>query len=192
MNTLDLGSWCILRMASADTVRLVEALDGIGLGVWTPIERKVIRRPRRRASPDKAVPMMPSYAFGHVDDLNELLCLSRSFMPDHPPFSVMHHRGGIPLIADDELVPLREEEGRLHTVFERFRRKGQKGPSYAKGTHVRLTEGPFEGLPGIVEGEQGQFTLVSFSGFHRPLKISSLLLIGDMAEVDLPCARHAA
>lgn len=186
--TLDLGSWCILRMASADTLRLVEALERLGFEAWTPTERKFARIPRRKARRDKSCALMPSYAFGHVRDLNQLLHHSMLPTRDHPAFSVLRHRGGVPLIADEELAALREEEARLFGVFERLKRRGQKGPSFARGAGVRLTEGPFAGLSGIVEGAQGQYTLVSFAGFHKPLKISSLLLLPDSANEDgKPC-----
>ena len=180
MNTmLDLGSWCILRMAGGDTLRLVNALALLGIEVWTPTERRFARVPRKKSRRDKVSAIMPSYAFGHVRDLDQLL--HRSAIPgrDHPQFSVMRHRGGVPLIADDELDALRSEEARLHGIFERLKRRGVKAPSLPRGTPVQLSEGPFAGLSGIVEGDQGQYTLVSFAGFHKPLKISSLLLLPD-------------
>jgi transcriptional antiterminator NusG len=98
---------------------------------------------------------------------------------EHPRFSVLTERGAIPLIADAELGALRAEEERLGRVFDKSKRKGQRGPVFGQGQAVKITEGGFAGLSGIVEDQQGNFTLVSFNGFHAPIKVSSLLLLSD-------------
>lgn len=179
---LDLGSWCILRMASADTLRVFKSLSDAGLGVWTPIERKIGRMPRTRTQFDKEAPLMPSYVFGRVEHISELLRLAMIPNRQHPRFSVFRYRDGIPLIADDELECLREAEGHKRRVFEKWRRRGTKGPKLNPGDVVRMTEGAFAGLSGIVEDTQGQFTLVSIDGFHKPIKVASLLLAGSVAQ----------
>lgn len=178
-DTLDLGSWCILRMASADTLRVAKSLSDAGLEVWTPVERRLSRLPRRKARVDRECALMPSYGFGRVEHIDELLRAAMMPNRQHPAFSVFHHRGGIPLIAESELSALRDEEGRRGRVFDRLRRRGQRGAVFDPGAAVKITEGGFAGLSGIVEGAQGQYTLVSFEGFHKPIKVSSLLLLSD-------------
>src|SRR5690606_2863879 len=111
---LDLGSWCILRTASGDTLKLVDSLTVAGLNVWTPVERKVVRIRRDRSRLPREVALMPSYVFGRVEHLSEMLRLSAIPTLDHPRFSVFRYREGIPLIADDQLEPLRAEEARTH------------------------------------------------------------------------------
>jgi hypothetical protein len=176
---LDLGSWVILRMASADTLRVFNSLRDGGLEVWTPVEPRFGRMPRTRAKYDKDFAIMPSYVFGHVRHLDELLRLAMTPNREHPAFSVFHHKGGIPLVADNQLDALRYEEGRLTGIFERLKRRGMKGPTIETGTEVHMTDGPFQGLTGVVEGQNGQYTLVSFGGFHKPIQIASLLLAED-------------
>src|SRR5690606_1032057 len=61
--TLDLGSWCILRTASVDTLHLAKSLRDVGLEVWAPVEKKVGRMPRTRTPIDRDVALMPCYAF---------------------------------------------------------------------------------------------------------------------------------
>lgn len=190
---LDLGSWVILRMSSGDTLKVAKSLTDAGLEVWTPVERKIGRTEESRTRIRMEAPMMPSYAFGRVEHVDELLRLAMIPQREHPRFSVFHRRGGIPLIADDQLDALRSEVDRSHRLFERFRRRGKKGPKLAPGSEVRLPDGPFAGFTGIVEDQQGQFTAVGLTIFGKPvtIKVASLLLAGDMAKSELPDARAA-
>lgn len=187
-DTLDLGSWFILRMASADTLRIHRNLMQAGLSTWTPIERRFGRMPRTKARYEKEFALLPSYVFARVEHLDEILRIAMLPNKDIGRFSVFHHKGGIPLIADDQLRDLRAEESRVVGIFERLKRKGVKGPQFSKGAVIKLDEGPFAGLAGVVEGQQGQNTLVSFSGYHRPIKIASLLLREDMLAADVSFA----
>ncbi len=185
---LDLGTWFIVRMAGQDTLRVVSYLKRRGFEAWTPIERKQGRMPRTKASFDKEFALMPSYAFASVHDLNQIHHLAMMPANDRPRFSVFQHRGGVPLIADNQLDALRGEEGRLLRVYEKLCRRGKKGPRFTAGDTVRLIEGPFAGLDGIVEDQQGQFTLVSLRGFHSAIKIQSLLLLDESAKGEMDIA----
>jgi hypothetical protein len=192
-DTLDLGSWCILRMASGDTLKLAKSLSDAGLTVWTPVERKIGRTAVSRTRIREDVAMMPSYAFGRVEHVDELLRLAMIPQREHPRFSVFHRRGGIPLIADDQLNAVRSEVERSQRLFERFKRRGKKGPKLCVGSEVRLPDGPFAGFTGIVEDQQGQFTAVGLTIFGKPvtIKVASLLLAPDMAQEGLPRAEAA-
>jgi transcription antitermination factor NusG len=189
MNTcLDLGSWCILRMSSGDTLRLVKSLKPVGIGAWAPIEKRVAKMPRTGAAYDKETALLPSYVFAPVEHLDELLRLEHCHRRAHPRFTVFRHRGGVPLIADDQLDALRSEEARKARVFDKWKRKGSKGPKLERGTPVKLPDGPFQGFTGIVEDTQGQFTLVAASIFGKPveIKVASCLLVGNVAHDGLP------
>lgn len=183
-DTLDLGSWFILRMASADTLRIHRNLTNCGMATWTPIERKFGRTARTRTRFEKEVALLPSYVFAKVECLDDILRIAMLPSKDVGRFSVFHHKGGIPLIADDQLRDLRAEESRVIGIFERLKRKGMKGPQISKGAVIKMQEGPFAGLSGVVEGQQGQNTLVSFAGYHRPIKIASLLLHPGVVTLD--------
>lgn len=175
-HTLDLGGWCILRMTSAETLRVRDGLAKMGFDVWTPTERKTGRMPRTRTAYDKEFALMPSYVFANVSHLDDLLRISMLPHSDNPRFTMFRYQGGIPLIDDSQLAALRAEEDRRAGIFERLKRKVRRGPVLDSGEHVRMTEGGFAGLSGIVEDMQGQYALVSFPGYHTPIKISSLLL----------------
>lgn len=186
---LDLGSWFILRMASADTLSVLSGLTRAGFDAWTPIERKRGRMPRTRVPYDKQFPLMPSYVFVNVHHLAEIQHLALLPPRNIPRFTMFQFQGGIPLIGDDQLDALRAEESRLQSVYDRQCRKGMKGPKFNPGTLVHVSEGDaFAGMDGKVVEQQGQFTLVSFSGFHSPIKISSLLLAHEENEADTKAA----
>jgi transcription antitermination factor NusG len=176
---LDLGSWFILRCASADTLKVADHLQKRGFDVWTPIERKYGRKPRTRAPFDKEFALMPSYLFAAMDDLPSLQQLADLPTSDTPRFTLFRYAGGVPLIDDNQLDALRAEESRLQRVYEKHSAKGKTGPKFEGGEVVRLQEGGFAGLEGTVIEQQGQYTLVSLAGFHQPIKIASLLLLDE-------------
>lgn len=180
---LDLGSWCILRMASADTLRVTKSLTEAGFEVWTPTEWQVARMPRTRARFDKPRPIMPSYSFARVEHLDELLRTAMLPGRQGPRFTVFHYRGGVPVVADAQLAPLRALERDLRNSFERARWKGVKINAIEPGTEVQLPAGAFEGLSGIVEDTQGQYTLVNVDVFGKTtlIKVASLLLADPAA-----------
>jgi transcription antitermination factor NusG len=178
---LDLGSWCILRMASADTLRVLRMLKLFGMEVWTPVEKRLGRMPKTRARFDKEFALMPSYIFAHVEHMDQLLRMAMVPTAGVPRFSMFQHNGGIPLVADYQLDALRQFEGDRERVFTKARRRGVKGPVLGIGSEVKLPDGPFAGFTGIVEGQQGQFTLVSTTIFGKEveIKVASLLLANE-------------
>lgn len=187
--TLDLGSWFILRMASNDTLSVAKGLSKAGFDVWTPIERKKGKMPRTRTAYDKEFALMPSYVFVNIHHLAEIQHMALLPPRNMPRFVLFQHNGGVPLIADNQLDALRSEEGRLQGIYERQCRKGKKGPKFDPRTLVRVAEGDaFAGMEGVVEDQQGQFTLVNFAGFHSPIKIASVLLEQEQDEAGTKAA----
>lgn len=182
LDELDLGGWCILRMAAADTIKLAKSLARAGLTVWTPIEQRIARTPRRRVQYEREIALMPTYIFARSEELETILSLAVMPQRDHARFSVFHCRGGVPLVSDHDLAALRAEEDRMGQIYARAKRAGRKGPKIEAGSTVKLATGPFDGMSGIVEGQEGNFTLVSFEGFHEPIKIASILLLDEEAE----------
>jgi hypothetical protein len=180
-DTLDLGRWCILRMASAATLSVCSYLTTEGFEVWTPVARKHGRMPGTRARFDRPAALLPSYAFAGVQRVEDLQSLAVLPTTDCPRFTIFRHNGGIPLIADDELGGLRDEETRIRRVFDKFLRRDAKAPVFEPGSIVTTPEAGFEGLLGVVESSRGQYTLVNFPGFARPIKVASLLLLPDKA-----------
>lgn len=172
--------WIVLRTAGSKTLKLADSLHAAGYDVWTPRETLNKRVPRRRARRSDVIPVMPSYVFARARHLLDLICESETPASQHPDFSVFQHNLRYPLIAEEALAPLRS--------FERKRIPVQQMPRFSRGEMVKLTEGGFAGLTGVVELTKGQFTMVTFPGFPMPIKISSLLLL---AETPQPMARAA-
>lgn len=188
--------WCILRTSGASTMPLARALRESGFDAWTPIEIQTRRRPRSRNRYDQEAAIMPSYVFADAGRISELLILSKSPTQCYrvwdkdlrrfvthgiPYFSVFRYGDRFPIIADGSLEPLR--------VIER--RVGPK-QCYNPGDRVKLVDGGFAGMSGVVEGTQGQFILVSFAGFHQPIKIASFHLHPGVIENGARDAAKAA
>lgn len=190
---LDLGKWCILRMASLDTLPVKEALEKMGFEVWTPIERKAGRRPRTRKEYDKTLAITPSYVFAPADRLDDLLAMSVNPLSDCPRFTVFRHGDGFPLIADVELEALRHQERVRNEHYDKQQARKRKSPSFAPGLEVPLTAPGFEGLSGTVRESKGGQTWIDVPGFPMPIKIASLLLQSDvLANEAENCGARAA
>lgn len=180
METLDLGSWFILRCASADTLKLAEQLRRRGLDVWTPIQRKRGKRPRTRTAFDKELAILPSYAFANMHHLPEIARLAMMPSADTVRFTLFRTRAGeLPLIGDIQLEALRSHEAKLKKQYEDAMRKDKPAPKFEAGFKAALRGGGFDGLEATVIEQAGQFALVEIEGFGQPIKISSLLLLDD-------------
>src|SRR3569623_1662835 len=179
-------------MSSASTLSVHESLSRAGFEVWTPIENKIGRMPRTRTRYEMRSALMPSYVCAHVRHIDDLAGIAMAPQKDHPRFSMFRYQGGFPLIADVELEALRYIEEKRRGIFAKLARKGQKGPTFNHGQQVRVPEGGFAGLSGVVEESHGQFTLVSFAGFHQPIKIASIHLQPCVASDSQPDDGEAA
>jgi len=173
-------AWIVLRCSGANTLKLANSLRAEGFDAWTPVETLKRREGPSRSRRKEVLPVMPSYIFARAHHLFALLSMSKDETNPTSGFSVFRHHDRIPLIADGDLDPLR--------VAERKRTPFDKVAKFTKGEMVKLLEGGFAGLQGVVELTRGQYTLVTFPGFPMPIKISTLLLKSD---VEQPMARAA-
>lgn len=160
-------SWCILRTSGRLTLPLAEALEADGFKAWSPVEVQRHKRTRAR----KRVPIMPTFVFAEADRLPDLLEMAEAPAPK-VGFSVFRHYERIPLIADDELRPLRRAEARA--VPE------EEWPTFERDQPVTVTEGPYGGVSGKVIRSRGEWALVLF-GWHR-VKISCFCLRAEVAK----------
>lgn len=174
--------WCILRTSSRHTIPLSESLAEDGFEVWTPIETRQIRIPRKNVKREIRLPIMPSYVFAQAHHLIDLLQLAdmpvkprRTFgKPAHAGFSVMHAFGDqIPLVRDQHLTKLRELE-----IKKTPKRKAER--TFDAGIQVRVGEGggSFSGMTGTVRKSDKGYTLVCFNDRYT-VKINTLLLSLD-------------
>lgn len=175
MGTMNSDLWFILRMAGPRTLAVADSLKDAGFDAWTPIGSASKRKPRKPGVEVKGVPVMPTYVFARDHHLHDLLALAVQPVSQHPAFSVFRWDGRIPLIADRSLEYLRRGEAR----YLRRVREGQPVKQFAAGDKVQLSEGGFAGMSGMVETSKGKFTLVCFPGFSTPIKVATLLLLGE-------------
>ena len=181
------GHWCILRTGGSKTLRLADALAEAGYQVWTPREEYKARLPRRKAKETRHIPIMPTFVFAHARHLVDLarfaqtgLGTYREWCEDRqcevvkrfPDFSLQRYNDRYPLIDDIELRPLRHAERRATPL--------EKVKTFNPGERIKLTEGGFAGMSGIVQTSDGKHTMVCFPNFAIPIKISTLLLLGEL------------
>ena len=173
----DAGRWCILRTAGARTLPLADSLAEAGFEVWTP--RQVIkRRLRRNGEPAQiSVAMLPTFVFAraiHLPDLARVLALA---INPHPAFSIFRYAGRIPLIADSAADGLRREEERA-ALAERKKER----VNFARGAPVRVEDGAWQGLSGVVVSSSGKEAVISFGGTARATIASWLLRVDDVEQ----------
>lgn len=159
--------WLILRMKSRDTLPVVHSLATAGFDVWSPVDVTTRRVPRANVKRRITMPLLPSYAFARADRMGELMALANDPARQHGDFRVLHDHIRVPLVDDASLEPLR--------LAERKRKPLERG--WLPGDGVRLTEGGFAGLSGVVETARGQFAMVAIPGFRMPLKIATWHLL---------------
>lgn len=161
-----MSDWCILRTAGKNTLELADSLKRDGYPVWAPTKVLPRRLPRTKVQIDYPVALMPTYVFAAARYLSDLLVLSDIPRKKQPDFSVFHYMRRIPLILDSELAGLRNEEARS---IPKGKRKQLK-----IGDLVRIEDGAFAGMSGVVQYDAGKYAMVLFGGFA--VKIATFLL----------------
>lgn len=166
----DPTAWCILRTNGAQTQLLAKSLTAAGFDVWTPVETRRRRKARSKTMVEIDMPMMPTFVFVRADRAADLARARLDPRTPHPKFSLFHYLGTVPCVSDAEVERLRTAE----------RRQAPKGRRqvFAAGTTVRVPEGPFGGMSGVVKQGNDKFTLVAFDG-RMEVKISTFLLLPD-------------
>jgi hypothetical protein len=119
------------------------------------------RMGRKRERVEQAAPVTATFVFARVHHLADLLALAKSPTSPHPAFSVFRHRDRIPVVDNRSLNPLRAIEER-----ERTRKMKATREAIPCGTKLRMEEGAFTGMTGVVEGGNEKEALVNFgAGF---------------------------
>jgi transcription antitermination factor NusG len=168
---------------------LAESLAEDGYEVWTPVEVRMIRIPRKNVKREVRLPIMPSYVFARAHQLVDLLMMAdapvkrrtcasrrdewgREIKPKpHSDFDVMHAFGQIPLVPDKHLNALR--------VIETKRTPAKKADKqFIPGVTVKVGGGSFGGMVGRVKRSDTGYTIVCFNDRYI-VKIPTLLLKED-------------
>lgn len=170
--------WCILRTSPGRTLPLARSLAAAGFEVWTPKMTIYRRRPRSQRRIECEAPIMPTFVFARANRVRDLARVSALPVNPHPAFSIFRHGGGVPLVGDQEIVGLRAAEDRAKRQDLKSKRK-----AFAIGERVRLTEGAFAGLSGVIEQSDGKMALVFF-GQAMPIRIATYLLEVDERGTD--------
>lgn len=189
--------WCILRTASRSTLNLAKSLAEVGYDVWTPIEVRDPPKAARKAKADDGnheSAMLPTFLFAGFSHISELAALSRApslqyrvwdsekrrmVVKGHAAFSVFKHNGSYSRVPDLALASLRAAE----------RRRKPRGlvKMFPVGAKVKLSEGSYAGLKGIVVAVKGKIATVEFPkcGFIRDAKCPMWVLLDDESSNDV-------
>jgi hypothetical protein len=177
--------WCILRTAGPRTIKLTDSLLNAGFDVWTP--RLNTRRRLHRAKKAKVevvAPILPTFVFARAGELPDLVRILDLPISPHPPFSIFRYAGRVPTIREGQMTYLRQSEEQAADAWRREKRREQiqaerdertqrvaelraAAPSFSPADKVRVPEGPFAGMTGIVEVGKGKAPVVNFGGGFR-------------------------
>lgn len=184
------GAWCILRTSSGKTLPLARSLAAAGFEVWTPVLTRKRRRARSKVTVEQEGAMMPTFVFARAAHLPELIALRSQPISRHPSFSIFRWVGRTPLIADGDMAALRDVEDQ---EYERVRRAALRAQrkAFPVGERVRVVEGTFGGMTGIVERGDSKEAFVNFGGQMR-VRVATWLLASDAVTGDLALMGAAA
>lgn len=169
-------SWCILRCKPARTLLLAVSLNEAGLEAWTPTATIKRRRPGGRSGTEaRDVPLTPTFVFARAAALPDLQREARDPTSSHPAFSVFRYYGAVPILSDREVERLR--------VAERQSTPKAHRRTFATGSTIKPSEGPYAGMSGVVKHSDGRHTIVAFGGW-MDVKIETFAIrSGDVREV---------
>jgi transcription antitermination factor NusG len=175
--------WLILRCANCKTLELAASLCNAGFEAWAPAETIVLKPRRGNKRVEVRQPLMASFVFARADRLTDLLNLSHSptlnyriwdsgqrrmVTRGHPYFRVFRLFGEFRFVPDAHLAGLRK--------LDLQRRPKGKARPFAPGSQVRITEGGFEGLVGVVEECRGDYATVTIDDWGISPKVATWLL----------------
>jgi transcription antitermination factor NusG len=183
--------WCILRTSGPKTLPLAASLAGAGYEVWTPAETRMRRAVRgRRALTQHEAPIAPSFVFVRADRLYDLARILALPLSPHPSFSIFHHAGRVPVVADHEIAGLRNEEERARHVWEKAERAKAKPPTFNPDDAVRVDQSAFVGLVGKVEEQRGRKVMVQLGAMR--MQVTAWHILPDAVQADQPVEGAAA
>jgi transcription antitermination factor NusG len=168
----------------------MRSLTKAGFECWTPSETVTRKVPSAHVKRKIEQAMLPTYVFALADRLLDLIHLANTPGREHRDFRVFKQNDRFPLIADATLAPIRS--------IEHKRKPRGKVKAIPVGAKVRLADGGFAGLDGVVQSVSNKYAMVKFVGFPVPVKIGCWLIAEGIDEdggVQLQCQspeRHAA
>lgn len=185
--------WCILTTSGGRTLAVARSLNAAGFEAWTPVATLQREKPGRYNGPRRKIeidaPILPTFVFARATHLLDLLVITKDPASRHPPFSVMHHGQRVPLVAEMDILGMRQAEqealvliGQLREAAsekerrdlrvaalknEHARRKALRTQyrEFTKGQIVQVSDAPaLVGMTGVIQSSDGRSALVAFGG----------------------------
>lgn len=181
--------WLVLTCSNAVTLRLAESLTEAGIEAWAPREIIVLRARRQHKREEIIGPLMAGFVFARTRHLHELLELAHSpamlyqvwdagqrkmVTKGHPHFRFFLINGQQRIIPERQLAELRRLDGltRPKTPLRKW----------SVGERIRLSDGAYAGLGGIVLSCSGEQTKVQIDGWNICPTVSTRLLHAELDE----------
>ncbi len=175
-------------MAAPRTLKVATSLREAGIEIWTPVVIHKRRAPRTKAVTSVERPIAPTFAFAAAEHIEQLLAIRRDPLSPHPAFSLLHHRGDVVRIKDSDLAGLRAAQ------VDEQRKAGslgkQRPAAIEVGVGVRMDEGPFAGMSGIVTSSDGRRTYLNFGGLLGRCEIETSQIQPDQLEAPVLTPAH--
>ncbi|MBW6524434.1 hypothetical protein KZ810_13075 [Sphingomonas sp. RHCKR47] len=180
-------------MAAPRTLKVVTSLRDAGIEIWTPVVERQRRAPRSKKKAEGTVPhpIAPTFAFARAVHIEELRAIRRDPLSPHPDFSLLQHRGEVVQIRDSDLAGLRVSQEVEQRKAGSIRK--DRAQPLDVGAEVKMTDGPFTSMSGVVVSSDGRRTFLNFGGMLGRVEIatSNLSEIGLEAPVLTPARKQA-
>lgn len=152
---------------------VAQSLRDAGYEAWAPTKVIQKRRPRSTQRREVTLAVLPGYVFAKAVHLTDLLVEASRPVSRFPKFTVFRYCGRIPLVSERSLDNLRK--------IERRNTPEKAARQFKKGEAVRITEGGFAGMTGVVKVAKGRYTLVLVDGFANPIRITRMATLEEFS-----------
>jgi hypothetical protein len=164
-------NWVVIRCAGQSTITQTEDLKLQGIDAWTPVYNQRKRLPRTKQTIMVRVACLPSYVFADASKISQLEAMKQG-----GKLKGQLMKCGLGLLVRVKDFQLES----LKMASQPCQSDEVKTPKPAMKSHLKLTEGPFQGMMAQVVGLTPSHALLSILGEnHRqffPLQIKYSLL----------------
>ena len=163
--------WAIGCIRTTAEESLAERLSDRGMVVYLPMGQTRIRKARKRCKTTISVPAFPGYIFIENDSVTDRIY-------DEPGFyDFIRLEGKRYLLGEDTISEVRAMEGRNMFSSDKPGR-----PRFTIGEVLRVPDGIFGGMVGIVQDISGSDVWLGGRDFSKPLRLNGLNLLGSDVE----------
>lgn len=163
--------WSIGCVRTGGEISLAERLSQSGASTYLPMGVKHVRRARKRCKATIPSPAFPGYLFLEDHTVTDRIYEEPGF------YDFIRLEGQRYLLRDEAISDLRAMEDRSMFSDEKPGR-----PRFTIGEVLRVPEGIFGGMVGIVQHVAGSDVWLGGRDFSKPLRLNGLILLQSQVE----------